>query len=234
LRYNPTDEEKLLSAIQSHPEDAATRLIYADWLEEHGDPRAEFLRLEIEQERLHARWCALRQGLGPDWLAAVSSQQLRYASAYHLHCKLSLRSGRRITLEALDQVMTYAGLLVGVPNREANDRFIEDALRAAERHCVGEARPHLIPPPRRDYFCEPGDMEHLRAEFPDRAPEWLPLVRCIGSFLDVVQARDKSKDISVLVVVWFQDEYALPIREPALSQIRDLDWESLAADIDLY
>jgi hypothetical protein len=48
-----------------------------------------------------------------------------------------------------------------------------------------------------------------------------------------VQARDKSKDISVLVVVWFQDEYALPIREPALSLIRDLDWESLAADIDL-
>jgi uncharacterized protein (TIGR02996 family) len=228
------EEENLLSAIKSHPEDVGTRLIYADWLEERGDPRAEFIRLEIEQERLSARWAALRQGLGPDWLAVVSSQQLRYESAYHMHCKLSLRSGRRITLEALDQVMTYAGLLIGAPNRERNDGIIEDALRAAERHCAGEARPHLIPPPRRDYFCEPGDMERLRAESPDRAPEWLPPVRCIGSFLDVVKARDKSKDISVLVVVWFQDEYALPIREPSLSLIRDLDWESLAADIDLY
>ena len=30
--------------------------------------------------------------------------------------------------------------------------------------------------------------------------------------------RDLDADLSVLTVVWFQDEYALPIQEPALSR----------------
>src|SRR5437868_13708602 len=31
--------------ILEHPDDRAPRLIYADWLEEQGDPRGEFIRL---------------------------------------------------------------------------------------------------------------------------------------------------------------------------------------------
>src|SRR5262245_50353496 len=43
------DEELgFLRAIHSHPDDEALRLIYADWLQERGDPRAEYLRLEVE------------------------------------------------------------------------------------------------------------------------------------------------------------------------------------------
>ena len=68
---------------------------------------------------------------------------------------------------------------------------------------------------------------------PHRIPEWLPMVQCIGSFKDMAKARDQGKDMSVLVVVWFQNEYALPIREPTLSQLLALDWESLATDIDV-
>jgi uncharacterized protein (TIGR02996 family) len=42
-----------LQAIRDNPEDDAPRLIYADWLEEHGDPeRAEFIRVQCEQARL--------------------------------------------------------------------------------------------------------------------------------------------------------------------------------------
>jgi hypothetical protein len=159
--------------------------------------------------------------------------ELRYNVAYHLRCQLVLRSGRTITLEALDQQMTYAGLLAGTPDAESNDRHIEFALREAERHCVRGAKPHLLPPPRRGYLREPGDMAGVVARSPHRTPEWLPMVRCIGSFKDVVKARDPTKDLSLLTVVWFQDEYALPVLEPALSQLLAVDWESLAADIDI-
>jgi uncharacterized protein (TIGR02996 family) len=39
-----------LEAILAGPEDDAPRLVYADWLEEHGQPeRAEFIRIECEQ-----------------------------------------------------------------------------------------------------------------------------------------------------------------------------------------
>jgi uncharacterized protein (TIGR02996 family) len=36
----------LLRAILDAPDDDAARLVYADWLEERGDPRAEFIRLQ--------------------------------------------------------------------------------------------------------------------------------------------------------------------------------------------
>jgi uncharacterized protein (TIGR02996 family) len=44
-----SDGNALLRAILDNPDDDAPRLIYADWLEEHGDPdRATFIRAQIE------------------------------------------------------------------------------------------------------------------------------------------------------------------------------------------
>src|SRR5579884_4313008 len=55
--------DSFLQAILEAPDDDAPRLIYADWLEENGEPeRAEYIRLEIERERLgehHPRHGAL-------------------------------------------------------------------------------------------------------------------------------------------------------------------------------
>jgi uncharacterized protein (TIGR02996 family) len=43
----------LLQDILAHPDDDAPRLVYADWLDEHGDPdRAEFIRVQCEAARL--------------------------------------------------------------------------------------------------------------------------------------------------------------------------------------
>jgi uncharacterized protein (TIGR02996 family) len=43
------DESALLAAIEANPADDLPRLVYADWLEEHGHPiRAEFIRLQCE------------------------------------------------------------------------------------------------------------------------------------------------------------------------------------------
>jgi uncharacterized protein (TIGR02996 family) len=41
-------ENAFLQAIHDNPEDDTTRLVYADFLEERGDPRGEFIRLEVE------------------------------------------------------------------------------------------------------------------------------------------------------------------------------------------
>src|SRR4051794_3229291 len=41
-----TQEDALLRAIRAEPEDDWPRLVYADWLEERGDPRAEFIRAQ--------------------------------------------------------------------------------------------------------------------------------------------------------------------------------------------
>ena len=114
-----SDAAAFLEVIRSNPQDAALRLIDADWLDERGDVRGEYLRLEAEARRIQARLLALRLQLDPGWLRVVSPHYLRYTSAYRMHCELPLRSGRTLTLRRLDQAMTYADLLEGGPGEGA-------------------------------------------------------------------------------------------------------------------
>jgi uncharacterized protein (TIGR02996 family) len=51
------EDPGLLAAILDSPEDDALHLVYADWLEEHGDPdRAELIRLQCELAPLREQW----------------------------------------------------------------------------------------------------------------------------------------------------------------------------------
>ena len=42
------DEEAFLFEIAANPDSDAPRLVFADWLEERGDPRSEFIRIQCE------------------------------------------------------------------------------------------------------------------------------------------------------------------------------------------
>ena len=55
------DRDALLHAIGEHPEEDTPRLMYADWLEENGDPdRADFVRNQVELARVHVNDAARR------------------------------------------------------------------------------------------------------------------------------------------------------------------------------
>src|SRR3954447_2290691 len=48
-----SDRDALLAAVRQAPDDDAPRLVFADWLDEHGEAdRAEFIRLQIEIDPL--------------------------------------------------------------------------------------------------------------------------------------------------------------------------------------
>ena len=52
LRKPPDDRgTDLLAAVIANPRDQATRMIYADWLTEHGDDRGELIRISYEAKR---------------------------------------------------------------------------------------------------------------------------------------------------------------------------------------
>lgn len=60
-----------LAAIRANPADDVPRLIYADWLQEHGEEdRAELIRLQVERFRLaavqanHVRWSEIIHRIG--------------------------------------------------------------------------------------------------------------------------------------------------------------------------
>src|SRR5262245_26914913 len=74
-------EDLFIDAVLAEPGAHAPRLLYADWLEERGDPRAEFLRLDCqllntppEDEHfslLRSRLQELSGALDPDWVALL-------------------------------------------------------------------------------------------------------------------------------------------------------------------
>src|SRR5437764_549926 len=67
-RLAMSDRLGLLQAILEAPDDDAPRLVYADWLEDHGDPEwAEFIRAQIAYARLDEQgplWFDLLQKAG--------------------------------------------------------------------------------------------------------------------------------------------------------------------------
>ena len=64
-------EEPFVRAIAADPDDEATRLVYADWLEERDDPLGEFLRLQCQGRRLEQRRRALWAEHGAAWKASL-------------------------------------------------------------------------------------------------------------------------------------------------------------------
>jgi uncharacterized protein (TIGR02996 family) len=63
------DHDPFVAAIHAEPDDDVPRLIYADWLDEHGDPRGPFVRAQVALARLpvddpqRAEWAELEKEL---------------------------------------------------------------------------------------------------------------------------------------------------------------------------
>src|SRR5947208_11915649 len=47
-------EDGFIQAMLETPDDDTPRLVYADWLEERGDPRSEFIRVQCAVARIAA------------------------------------------------------------------------------------------------------------------------------------------------------------------------------------
>ncbi len=73
------EADALLAAVLAEPHDDTPRLVYADWLDEHGQPeRAEFIRVQVELARnptlaLQSREVALFFLHGDRWLAPLKA-----------------------------------------------------------------------------------------------------------------------------------------------------------------
>ena len=94
------EENKFIRAILDDPRDVNLRLVYADWLEERGDPdsarRAEYLRTECTLDTLPAkdkkrhhlqdRLRHLRTVVGDDWWQALDCARVEYCVEFEYQC----------------------------------------------------------------------------------------------------------------------------------------------------
>jgi uncharacterized protein (TIGR02996 family) len=91
-------DDPFFGVVSATPGDDTARRVYADWLEERDDPRAAFLRLEVEtaalpladarRAALQARLLEAAAGIDLDWLFAVSRvpivRSLGLVGSWHL------------------------------------------------------------------------------------------------------------------------------------------------------
>jgi len=130
-----TDEDFIRTIIDD-PDDNSVRLVYADWLEEHGDPRGEFLRLQCaldeelpagDQVRSgrEARQQELRGAIDKEWLSLIEMGRVRSGSLTGLEkfTRLNTRPASVLTIGGFrpsrHPLATHFGLApVSLPEEE--------------------------------------------------------------------------------------------------------------------
>jgi uncharacterized protein (TIGR02996 family) len=154
------DDDALLAAVAASPNDDAPRLVYADWLDERGDQRGEFLRLEVrlaagcgasgDRDRLNA----VARQLDVRWVAAVCRVPVEIGDSFEHPARFELNvAGPFYTLGncmACDAPETEAPELLAplVPTnyrtyfvrQPATADEVDRACRAASVCCVADLR----------------------------------------------------------------------------------------------
>ena len=133
---------------------------------------------------------------------------------------LYISGKKKIHMTKIEQRYSYDGLISGLPDSDINDRIISHALSEAYR--LSYSNTHLIEPQRTKVkYTSAGRT----AEY-----EKIPGIRCIAAFKCYDPAKDEKADQSKLSLVWFQNNFAMPIEENVRNAIKALDWNELAMD----
>ena len=191
-----THDEAFLQAIIANPVDDAPRLIYADWLEERGDPRGEFIRVQCDLARmapgdpryfeLYRRTEQLWAAHSETWLQPLHRALAERSLSFHhalFHGHMCLPRGPlfdRGFLEqvsmAADQFLTLADMLFRLaPVRKAD-------LLGARDHMSALARsPYLARLKALGLHGQPNDF--TPSDFSDYDPDpcWLAPIGDVGA-----------------------------------------------------
>ncbi len=202
---------ELLAAIRAAPDDDRPRLVYADWLQERGDPRGEFIALQLanagdawaqrrEQKLLRDH---TRAWLGPIGEVAVL-KRCRFVRGFPVEIAVGPRIGTRLaTVVDADEWWSVEELYFGAPHSFAfvcaqlvrspvmtSLRIVRgfgsnlaDQLARAEPPLPLTTLGFLVGAPLVLHDARPGlpDLQHLVLEHP-------PWTSCVTTFFELLVA----------------------------------------------
>ena len=144
---------------------------------------------------------------------------------------LKLNDGTDIHITSINQEKTYAGLLEGSPNSNMNERIISDALKKSDE-ANGTNRTVVIPPRLENLEDASSPHKRLYEKFYKKKVrlEAMPRILCCATLESYNYAKDSNEDCSSLHVIWFQENFAFPIEEAVIEEIKKLKWSELAYD----
>lgn len=135
---------------------------------------------------------------------------------------IEVGEGKTVVLKGLYQTGTYSGLLEGLPTDKMNARILNSAKESARKVF------HI----QEVYLIEPEQKPLKTGWYPFGKPAALPKIECIAELWHYQPARNSGMDFSALVVIWYQENFALPIEAKVLEQLRELPWNDVAGDFD--
>ena len=141
----------------------------------------------------------------------------RYLTPY----ELTLDDGSCISLDALHQSKTYGGLLGGWPTPKLNDSIIAEAKMEA---CKMFPKKKIWILPKEEAPLIMKDMPWL-----DKSWAHMAWIQTIAVFINP-DTRNEDLLWSSLVIIWFQNEWGLPICERALKEIVKIPWHEASDD----
>jgi uncharacterized protein (TIGR02996 family) len=165
-------------AITADPEDDGLRLVYADWLEEHGDVRGEYLRLECalatmlgdgdQYAATEARLDILRESIDPSWLDEVGKlYDVMLTAVEKVHGVNVMRNVREVMGTGIPEAMALVQGLVDssipcVILRRVSWRDAQEARRMLLAHWTGRPSPVDMARVKLVISTSPGPRAYLR------------------------------------------------------------------------
>jgi len=170
-------------------------------------------------------------------------------------------NGRELNLKRIDQGLAYAHMLEGIPYGRNYAGLVNLHLGwAQERHpnrniiCL-EPRLRPLPLPEEDLArlrigCDDKNESADDCDLDEDAVDVRSLERlisgmnrkielvsvgsvCCRALIESTPMDERAGMLSELIVIWFQDGFAMPIEPAVIEQIRSIDWEHEAQDVDL-
>lgn len=145
--------------------------------------------------------------------------------------KIILDKNRIISILSLYQWQTYRDLLAGLPTESINESVIKGVIDKAKEICeIKEV--FLIEPTQ-----TPIEI-NIKLSYGD--PIMLPKTACIAeilyceinderiediSLLDLLSSTIRSNKYVELSLVWFQEEFCMPIDEKVIKQMEEIEWK---------
>lgn len=142
-----TNERDLFNAIVENPDDIALRLIYADWCDERGDERGEFIRIQCELARqsnsaaatqaLQQRQAQLLDQYRRDWNGAVHRRLAKTPVCNRVHTRRGAIRRWEYRRGFVEFVVLEARTLLRYPNVLLQIGPINTLRIVRAENCVG-------------------------------------------------------------------------------------------------
>lgn len=140
-----------------------------------------------------------------------------------MNSSLIIENNKEVTIKSIKQWHTYGGLLEGIPTDKMNTQIIERTkIEAKEFSRMEEI--YLIEPKQ-----EPIDYD---GNYPFGNPAALPGVTCVAELWHNDVFRDTDKMFSSLCIIWFQEDYAFPIDEEIVKDIKEIPFSKICGEFD--